>query len=63
MNPQTGDIENLEILFFSKRLAENRLELPVSAGLARSNVYSKTIEGVWGVLKRGCGPKRTPDLA
>jgi hypothetical protein len=33
MNPQTGDIENLEILFFSRRLAENRLELPVSADL------------------------------
>ena len=32
-NPSTGEIENFEILFFSKRLAENRLELPVTADL------------------------------
>jgi uncharacterized protein YuzE len=33
-NPTTGAIENLEVLFFSKRLASNaRLELPISADL------------------------------
>jgi len=30
LNPQSGEVENLEILFFSKRLNEdNFLELPV----------------------------------
>lgn len=34
LNPTTGEIENLEILFFSKRLQENPLlELPVIANL------------------------------
>ncbi len=34
LNPKTGDIENLEILFFSTRLLRSRLfELPVSADL------------------------------
>ena len=36
LNPQTGDIENLEVLFFSTRLLRNELfELPVSAKLHR----------------------------
>ena len=39
LNPQTGDIENLEVLFFSTRLLRNELfELPVSAELHRSTV-------------------------
>ncbi|MBN1900405.1 DUF2283 domain-containing protein [Candidatus Sumerlaeota bacterium] len=34
MNPQTGEIENLEIMFFSTRLLRNNLfELPISADL------------------------------
>ncbi|RCJ31645.1 DUF2283 domain-containing protein [Nostoc minutum NIES-26] len=34
LNPSTGEIENLEILFFSKRLSEKTLfELPVIADL------------------------------
>ena len=34
LNPKTGDIENLEILFFSIRLLRSRLfELPVAADL------------------------------
>ena len=34
MNPQSGKIENLEILFFSKRLEQNSSwELPVNAAL------------------------------
>jgi uncharacterized protein YuzE len=38
LNPTSGDIENLEILFFSKRLLDERfnsnlLELPVIANL------------------------------
>ena len=34
LNPQTGEIENLEILFFSTRLLRSDfLELPVSAEL------------------------------
>jgi uncharacterized protein YuzE len=34
LNPQTGEIENLEILFFSTRLLRSELfELPVSAHL------------------------------
>ena len=33
-NPSTGEIENLEILFFTKRLADKeQLELPVAAEL------------------------------
>lgn len=31
MNPQTGEIENLEVLFFSQRLQDNTfLDLPIS---------------------------------
>ncbi len=34
LNPSTGEIENLEILFFSKRLSERTLfELPIIADL------------------------------
>ncbi len=34
LNPNTGDIESLEVLFFSKRLTEAKvLELPVTASL------------------------------
>jgi uncharacterized protein YuzE len=34
LNPQTGDIENLEVMFFSTRLLRNTLfELPISADL------------------------------
>jgi uncharacterized protein YuzE len=34
MNPQTGEIENLEVMFFSTRLLRHNLfELPVSADL------------------------------
>ena len=34
LNPSTGEIENLEILFFSKRLLEKTLfELPIIADL------------------------------
>lgn len=34
LNPQTGEIENLEVLFFSTRLLRSDfLELPVSAEL------------------------------
>jgi uncharacterized protein YuzE len=34
LNPQSGEVENLEILFFSKRLNEdNLLELPVEVAL------------------------------
>lgn len=36
MNPATGEIENLEVLFFSTRLLRSDLfELPVSADLHR----------------------------
>ena len=34
LNPTTGEIENLEVLFFSTRLLRNKLfELPVAADL------------------------------
>jgi len=34
MNPKTGEIENLEVMFFSTRLLRNNLfELPISADL------------------------------
>jgi len=34
LNPQTGEIENLEVLFFSTRLLRNDLmELPIRASL------------------------------
>lgn len=37
LNPETGEIENLEILFFSTRLLrDDRLELPVQAELRLS---------------------------
>jgi uncharacterized protein YuzE len=36
LNPKTGDIENLEVLFFSTRLLRSELfELPVTADLHR----------------------------
>jgi uncharacterized protein YuzE len=36
LNPKTGDIENLEVLFFSTRLLRSdRFELPVTADLHR----------------------------
>ena len=34
LNPQTGDVENLEVLFFSTRLLRSELfEIPVAANL------------------------------
>jgi uncharacterized protein YuzE len=37
INPTTGEIENVEVLFFSKRLSSNELfELPVIAELRRA---------------------------
>lgn len=34
LNPNTGDVENLEVLFFSTRLLRNELfELPLTADL------------------------------
>lgn len=34
LNPETGEVENLEVLFFSTRLLRNELfELPVTADL------------------------------
>ncbi len=34
LNPNTGDVENLEVLFFSTRLLRNDLfELPIAADL------------------------------
>ena len=34
LNPQTGEVENVEVLFFSTRLLRNDLfELPVTANL------------------------------
>ena len=34
LNPQSGEVENLEVLFFSKRLEDkNPLQLPVEAAL------------------------------
>ncbi len=36
LNPKTGDIENLEVMFFSTRLLRSDLfELPVTADLRR----------------------------
>lgn len=38
LNPETGEIENLEVLFFSTRLLRNELfELPVTAHLHPAN--------------------------
>ena len=36
LNPQTGDVESLEILFFSERLRRELLELPVIADFRRA---------------------------
>jgi uncharacterized protein YuzE len=36
VNPQTGDIESLEILFFSRRRPRELLELPVIADFRRA---------------------------
>ena len=37
LNPQTGDVESLEVLFFSSRLLRSDLfELPVTADLHRA---------------------------
>jgi len=34
LNPETGEVENLEVMFFSTRLLRNNLfELPISADL------------------------------
>jgi len=34
LNPKTGEIETVEIMFFSKRLQDNeKLELPIDANL------------------------------
>lgn len=39
MNPQTNEIENLEVLFFSSRLLRSELfELPVSAAFQFSGM-------------------------
>ena len=37
LNPETGDVESLEILFFSKRLQSDSLELPVTADFHRAD--------------------------
>ena len=37
LNPETGEIENIEVLFFSKRLEQSQLfEVPVKADLRLS---------------------------
>jgi uncharacterized protein YuzE len=36
LNPETGDVESLEILFFSKRVQSDSLELPVTADFHRA---------------------------
>jgi hypothetical protein len=36
LNPETGDVESLEILFFSERLKRDLLELPVTADFRRA---------------------------
>jgi uncharacterized protein YuzE len=33
INPTSGEVENLEILFFSTRLKQDAFELPISADL------------------------------
>ena len=41
LNPDTGEIENLEVLFFSTRLLRNELfEIPVTAHLHLANKRS-----------------------
>ena len=38
LNPQTGDVESLEVLFFSTRLLRSDLfELPVTADIRRTS--------------------------
>lgn len=36
LNPETGDVESLEILFFSKRVQRDSLELPITADFHRA---------------------------
>jgi uncharacterized protein YuzE len=36
LNPETGDVESLEILFFSARVQQDSLELPVTADFRRA---------------------------
>ena len=36
LNPETGDVESLEILFFSARAQRDSVELPVIADFRRS---------------------------
>ena len=36
VNPETGDVESLEILFFSRRVQSDSLELPVTADFHRA---------------------------
>jgi uncharacterized protein YuzE len=36
LNPETGDVESLEILFFSTRVQRDSLELPVTADFHRA---------------------------
>ena len=35
LNPETGEVESLEILFFSERVKRDLLELPVTADFRR----------------------------
>ena len=45
LNPRTGRVESLEVLFFSERLQSNELfELPVTADLQRSGEAEKPRE-------------------
>jgi uncharacterized protein YuzE len=37
LNPETGDVERLEILFFSTRAQRDSLELPVTADFQRAS--------------------------
>ena len=37
LNPETGDVESLEILFFSKRVQRGSVELPVTAAFHRAS--------------------------
>ena len=36
LNPETGDVESLEILFFSERVQQDSLEVPVTADFRRA---------------------------
>ena len=43
LNPNTGEVENLEVLFFSTRLLRSELfELPIPAELRIAGASSKT---------------------